>query len=124
EATGVRSRIDLNVSQNDSVCAPGIVEFKNASTSPYPMTYVWDFGDGNTSTQVNPVHTYDSPGTYEVVLHAHSDSACITDGWDTFQITVLYVELPDIVTEDVLVCSDEDAIELSVEINNPSENNT
>lgn len=28
----------------------------------------WDFGDGATSTAMNPVHIYDSPGTYEVVL--------------------------------------------------------
>lgn len=26
----------------------------------------WDFGDGNASTQVNPVHFYQSPGTYNV----------------------------------------------------------
>src|SRR5690606_4098050 len=123
QATGVKAGIALNVSQNDSICAPGTVALKNTSTSPYPITYLWDFGDGNTSTAVDPVHTYDSAGTYDVVLHAHSDSACITDSWDTFRITVLYVELPDIVTEDVLVCSDEDAINLSVLINNPSENN-
>src|SRR5690606_5041349 len=42
---------------------------------------------------------------------------------DTFYITVLYTELPDIVTEGALICSDEDAITLSVEINNPTENN-
>ncbi len=28
----------------------------------------WDFGDGNTSTDANPVHTYDTPGMYEVAL--------------------------------------------------------
>lgn len=28
----------------------------------------WDFGDGNTSTQTNPVHTYAAPGTYNVCL--------------------------------------------------------
>ncbi len=33
-------------------------------------TYNWDFGDGNTSTEENPIHTYDGPGEYEVVLTA------------------------------------------------------
>lgn len=31
-----------------------------------PMTYSWDFGDGNTSTEANPQHTYGATGTYEV----------------------------------------------------------
>ncbi|MCB9224467.1 MAG: T9SS type A sorting domain-containing protein, partial [Crocinitomicaceae bacterium] len=31
-------------------------------------TYSWDFGDGNTSTQENPVHDYATGGTYHVVL--------------------------------------------------------
>jgi len=31
---------------------------------------LWDFGDGNTSTQANPTHTYSAPGTYTVNLTA------------------------------------------------------
>jgi len=31
-------------------------------------TYSWDFGDGQTSTEASPVHTYASPGVYNVVL--------------------------------------------------------
>lgn len=31
-------------------------------------TYLWDFGDGTTSTQINPSHTYTAVGTYEVKL--------------------------------------------------------
>ena len=33
-----------------------------------PITYEWNFGDGFTSTQANPAHTYVSPGTFNVVL--------------------------------------------------------
>lgn len=119
---GVQAKISLDVGQNDSICAPGTVAFKNASTSSHSITYAWDFGDGNTSTAVDPNHTYTIPGMYDVVLHARSDSACVTDSWDTFRITVLYAELPDIVTEGLLVCSDEDAVNLSVLINNPGPN--
>lgn len=32
------------------------------------LTYYWDFGDGNISTEINPTHTYDSTGTYIVCL--------------------------------------------------------
>jgi PKD repeat protein len=37
---------------------------------------LWAFGDGNTSTAVNPTHTYAAPGTYDVVLTA--TNACGT----------------------------------------------
>jgi PKD repeat protein len=33
-------------------------------------TYAWTFGDGGTSTEVNPTHTYSAPGNYDVVLIA------------------------------------------------------
>ena len=32
------------------------------------VSHSWDFGDGNTSTEVNPTHTYAAPGTYDVTL--------------------------------------------------------
>src|SRR5207247_4129945 len=34
--------------------------------SPYP--YSWNFGDGTSSSLVNPTHTYNGPGNYAVVL--------------------------------------------------------
>jgi PKD repeat protein len=52
--------------------------FTDASTSTGVLTsWAWDFGDGNTSTMQNPVHTYAAAGTYTVCLIA-SDS-CATD---------------------------------------------
>lgn len=43
-----------------------------------PYTWAWDFGDGATSTEQNPTHTYTTPGTYTVTLivtDAVSDTA-------------------------------------------------
>ncbi len=38
-----------------------------------PLTYFWDFGDGNFSTDPNPVHTYETAGTYSIVLTVSDD---------------------------------------------------
>ena len=35
-----------------------------------PTFWLWVFGDGNTSTEQHPVHTYTMPGDYEVCLMA------------------------------------------------------
>ena len=43
------------------------VSFTDASTGN-PKRWLWDFGDGATSTEQNPVHTYTQEGTYTVNL--------------------------------------------------------
>ncbi|MCH8960709.1 MAG: PKD domain-containing protein [Bacteroidetes bacterium] len=48
-----------------------------------PLTYNWDFGDGTTSNQANPSHTYANTGTYTVTLTL-SNSA----GTDTRTMTI------------------------------------
>lgn len=48
-------------------CAlPFTVEFSNESLNG--VTYLWDFGDGATSTEAFPTHTYTVAGTYDVTL--------------------------------------------------------
>lgn len=46
---------------------PHSVSFINRSTGPI-TGYSWDFGDGTTSQQQNPSHTYDTVGTFDVKL--------------------------------------------------------
>ncbi|MCS6928545.1 MAG: S8 family serine peptidase [Saprospiraceae bacterium] len=46
------------------------VSFLNTSTMA--EAFEWDFGDGNTSTAVNPLHTYALPGQYTVRLNAYN----------------------------------------------------
>lgn len=43
------------------------IQFLNESTGG-PDSFLWDFGDGNTSKQEHPVHVYDLPGDYPVEL--------------------------------------------------------
>ncbi|MTK64044.1 MAG: PKD domain-containing protein, partial [Methanobacterium sp.] len=40
------------------------------TSSNTPTSWLWDFGDGATSTDQNPVHVYNTPGTYTVTLTA------------------------------------------------------
>ena len=59
----------------DLQCAPSFtygiekltVDFTNTSTGPF-KTVKWDFGDGNSSTDEKPSHTYKEKGTYSVCL--------------------------------------------------------
>jgi PKD repeat protein len=49
-------------------CAPLSVAFDNSSLNA--VSYLWDFGDGAQSQELNPVHVYEFPGTYTVKLIA------------------------------------------------------
>ncbi len=50
-----------------STCS-GVVQFTNDGVYPQGSTFLWTFGDGQTSTQENPLHTYSANGTYNVKL--------------------------------------------------------
>ncbi|MDD1729366.1 MAG: PKD domain-containing protein [Methanospirillum sp.] len=51
---------------------PLTVQFTNQSLGN-PTVFVWDFGDGGSSTEQDPVHTYTVPGRYPVTLRATND---------------------------------------------------
>jgi len=48
------------------------VQFTDLSTNN-PTSWLWDFGDGNTSTDQNPINTYTTEGSYTVTLTATND---------------------------------------------------
>jgi large repetitive protein len=61
----------------DSVegCVPFTFTFPNVSI--LGSEFYWDFGDGDTSTQYFPTHTYQSPGVYTVNLTVTSTNGCV-----------------------------------------------
>ncbi|MGZ2369973.1 PKD domain-containing protein [Ancylomarina sp. YFZ004] len=60
---------------HESIAAIHIpVEFKNNSLNA--ISYSWDFGDGNTSTNFAPKHTYTNKGFYTIELTAKSKDGC------------------------------------------------
>ena len=54
--------------------------FTNTSTYTPPQTFIWDFGDGNTSNSINPSHSYLNDSMYNVCLYVTdtcgSDTTC------------------------------------------------
>lgn len=63
------------------------VDFQNESTNA--TSYLWNFGDGVTSTQVNPLHDYAEDGVYLVTLTAFNDC-----GADVFTLEIEIITLP------------------------------
>lgn len=55
----------------------------SVSANNAPLSYVWNFGDGNSSTEANPQHTYATAGSYTVSLIV---SDCIFS--DTLALTI------------------------------------
>ena len=76
-------------------CNNGIVTFTNTSVSNDVITgYLWDFGDGTTSTLMSPVHFYATVGVYTVKLKVTTQLGCINE--IISQVPVKVVKTPDI----------------------------
>ena len=62
---------------NNVVCVGEEVEFNNASNQS--DEWLWEFGDGMSSTESDPVHVYQDPGEYDVILVAINTGTGISD---------------------------------------------
>ena len=65
--------------------APLLIQFTNTSTNYTSSS--WDFGDGNTSTETNPIHTYTASGSYVVSLTVTGEGGTNTNSYLTVDIT-------------------------------------
>ena len=74
------------------------ITFTNNSTENY-LSVSWDFGDGNTSSDNDPVHTYEKKGSYDVTLYVTYLSGCIYEIKKTIYVGDSYeIELPNAFT--------------------------
>lgn len=88
----------------NTVCAPIVIEFHNTSQRISDSTsFFWDFGDGTTSTQEHPFHTYTQSGTYIITLVAQDAGSC--NFADTTQRELVVLSNSNNVLSDVGVCS-------------------
>ncbi|AXT54697.1 PKD domain-containing protein [Aquimarina sp. AD1] len=78
----------------------------NSTTINNVNTYSWDFGDGNTSTEQNPTHTYANSGTYSVSLTTSNSAGEDTRQRDDF-ITINIPQQP--IGENQSICIGESA---------------
>ncbi|MCP4091795.1 MAG: PKD domain-containing protein, partial [Gammaproteobacteria bacterium] len=88
--------VPQNHSESPTGYAPLTVKFYDRSTivqisgsSVGINSWQWDFGDGNTSTQKNPEHTYQNAGSYTVGLTVTADVDYV--GYDS-EIKTNYIE--------------------------------
>jgi len=62
-----------------------------ANTSTGAANFNWDFGDGNSSTLQNPIHSYSAGGNFTITLIANTTSGCA----DTATGTIVVDTIPD-----------------------------
>jgi hypothetical protein len=55
----------------------------NLATGAQPLTYFWSFGDGTSSNQAFPSHTYAVPGTYVICLTITDNNGCTSTSCDS-----------------------------------------
>ncbi len=67
---------DVPVTSFIHAVSGGQVDFTNTTFSG--LSYSWDFGDGSSSTQASPIHTYAASGTYTVILTATNSCGTTT----------------------------------------------
>ena len=67
-------------------CVPYTAQFTNTSIAG--QTFIWDFGDNTTSSEIDPVHTYTAPGPYTITLIANDPNTCNFSDTTTFTINV------------------------------------
>lgn len=72
-------------------CIGDSLVFTDLSVGDTTITWSWDFGDGNTSTDINPSHLYAGTGTYDVILAITDTGGCFNQ--DTISIST-YLEPP------------------------------
>ena len=60
-----------------SLCNPAKVAFTNGSQSELPLSYLWQFSNGNTSTAFEPTQVFTPSGIYGVTLTVKTTSLCV-----------------------------------------------
>lgn len=76
---------------NYGQCLPGnqFILQNNSTVASGTLNYLWSFGDGNTTTVKDPVHTYSSYGRFNIKLLVDAGGVCfdsVTKPFDVFMV--------------------------------------
>ncbi|MEL6970251.1 MAG: PKD domain-containing protein, partial [Bacteroidota bacterium] len=82
--------------------------------------FEWTFGDSNTSTTLNPCHTFTEPGLYSVSFRAANELGCYST-YDTVKVRVYDEPLAEIATPQEVYCGENQTVNF---VNNSSSNAT
>lgn len=74
-------------------CPIPSISFINTSEYDPGSVFVWEFGDGQSSGQTNPVHVYSDPGVYQVTLTITTPAGCVNS--HTQPVDVIFFPLAD-----------------------------
>jgi gliding motility-associated-like protein len=83
------------------ICYPNAAFFSNSSTNG--NAYLWNFGDGNTSTAFAPTHFYGAAGTYTATLLVYDSTGCIKPDSSTITINV-FDPAAAVTSPDTVIC--------------------
>jgi gliding motility-associated-like protein len=84
----------------ENLCLGSSTKFTTSTNLTNITSATWDFGDGTTSTDINPVHTYAFPGTFKVSLVVLSSVGTSTENQDVVISAVPTATKP----QDLLIC--------------------
>ncbi|MBE0647198.1 MAG: gliding motility-associated C-terminal domain-containing protein [Bacteroidales bacterium] len=90
----VQSYVDIPVFTYDSCCFLDVTQFHISNTANIDQAS-WDFGDGNTSTDMEPIHAYAQAGTYTVSLTETFNGITFTDTGSVVIHELPVIELGD-----------------------------
>lgn len=83
----------------------GAVNYEFTNISQNAETYIWNFGDGTTSAEKNPKHTYTQAGTYSVQLIA-CNTTCEPAACDTLQLPLVIIDTTSTVNANFSIMPD------------------
>jgi gliding motility-associated-like protein len=97
------------ISNTQLICDRGPIQFTDTTliiSSARKTSWLWNFGDGTTSTQQNPLHNYTTTGLYNVTLTVGTEFGCTESVTRTGFIRVVQSPITDIAASALAICQE------------------
>ena len=98
----------VNFTADDTAVCPGVpVTFTSTTSSGVagPLTYMWNFGDGSSSSSTGPSHPFALSGYYNITLSATNSTGCISSLTKTAYIHVFTPASVDFAGSPAYICN-------------------